>query len=208
MYFKIFICRKDDDWKLSRGVYIFVIIGLLLLLGAISALIVVIKPWTVSAINSLYCVELINSYLCTSLSSTFLPLQLFCLTSSSPLLQIGVAFLLVLLLMVLAIGAIHHWASNNFYLSRIQMVFVCFLAFLLALAAFLVGRFEGASYVYFISFNMFIFIRKWLIDYCCIIAFCFSGKPFVGASVGYFLFLSLLAGRALTVSYLLDLLTF
>ncbi|KAL3020658.1 hypothetical protein AAZX31_05G156100 [Glycine max] len=117
---------KDDDWKLSRGVYIFVIIGLLLLLGAISALIVVVKPWT-----------------------------------------IGVAFLLVLLLMVLAIGAIHHWASNNFYLSRTQMVFVCFLAFLLALAAFLVGWFEG--------------------------------KPFVGASVGYFSFLFLLAGRALTV---------
>ncbi|XP_020212911.1 calpain-type cysteine protease DEK1 [Cajanus cajan] len=117
---------KDDDWKLSRGVYIFVIIGLLLLLGAISALIVVVKPWT-----------------------------------------IGVSFLLVLLLMVLAIGAIHHWASNNFYLSRTQMVFVCFLAFLLALAAFLVGWFEG--------------------------------KPFVGASVGYFSFLFLLAGRALTV---------
>lgn len=117
---------KDDDWKLSRGVYTFVIIGLLLLLGAISALIVVVKPWT-----------------------------------------IGVAFLLVLLLMVLAIGAIHHWASNNFYLSRTQMVFVCFLAFLLALAAFLVGWFEG--------------------------------KPFVGASVGYFSFLFLLAGRALTV---------
>ncbi|KAE9601229.1 hypothetical protein Lal_00023944 [Lupinus albus] len=117
---------KDDDWKLSRGVYIFVIIGLLLLLGAISALIVVIKPWT-----------------------------------------IGVSFLLVLLLMVLAIGSIHHWASNNFYLSRTQMVFVCFLAFLLALAAFLVGWFED--------------------------------KPFVGASVGYFSFLFLLAGRALTV---------
>ncbi|XP_027346143.1 calpain-type cysteine protease DEK1 [Abrus precatorius] len=117
---------KDDDWKLSRGVYIFVVIGLLLLLGAISALIVVVKPWT-----------------------------------------IGVAFLLVLLLMVLAIGAIHHWASNNFYLSRTQMIFVCFLAFLLALAAFLVGWFED--------------------------------KPFVGASVGYFSFLFLLAGRALTV---------
>ena len=40
--------RKDDDWKLSRGVYIFVTIGLLLLLGAISAVIVVVKPWTVS----------------------------------------------------------------------------------------------------------------------------------------------------------------
>lgn len=43
------ISRKDDDWKLSRGVYTFVIIGLLLLLGAISSLIVVVKPWTVSA---------------------------------------------------------------------------------------------------------------------------------------------------------------
>jgi hypothetical protein len=48
--FQISIYRKDDGWKLSRGVYIFVIIGLLLLFGAISALIVVIKPWTVSAI--------------------------------------------------------------------------------------------------------------------------------------------------------------
>ncbi|KAJ6387737.1 hypothetical protein OIU77_026335 [Salix suchowensis] len=117
---------KDDDWKLSRGVYIFVIIGLLLLLGAISAVVVVVKPWT-----------------------------------------IGVAFLLILLLIVLAIGVIHHWASNNFYLTRTQTLFVCFLAFLLGLAAFLVG---------------------W-----------FAGKPFVGASVGYFSFLFLLAGRALTV---------
>ncbi|KAJ7980590.1 calpain-type cysteine protease DEK1 [Quillaja saponaria] len=117
---------KDDDWKLSRGVYIFVSIGLLLLLGAISAVIVVVKPWA-----------------------------------------IGVSFLLVLLLMVLAIGSIHRWASNNFYLTRTQTLFVCFLAFLLALAAFLVGWFED--------------------------------KPFIGASVGYFSFLFLLAGRALTV---------
>ncbi|KAJ6713506.1 CALPAIN-5 [Salix purpurea] len=117
---------KDDDWKLSRGVYIFVIFGLLLLLGAISAVIVVVEPWT-----------------------------------------IGVSFLLILLLIVLAIGVIHHWASNNFYLTRTQMLFVCFLTFLLGLAAFLVGWFEG--------------------------------KPFVGASVGYFSFLFLLAGRALTV---------
>ncbi|KAK4608498.1 hypothetical protein RGQ29_002064 [Quercus rubra] len=117
---------KDDGWRLSRGVYVFVSIGLLLLLGAISAVTVVVKPWS-----------------------------------------IGVAFLLVLLMMVLAIGAIHHWASNNFYLTRTQMFFVCFLASLLALAAFLVGWFED--------------------------------KPFVGASVGYFLFLFLLAGRALTV---------
>ncbi|GAV75559.1 Peptidase_C2 domain-containing protein/Laminin_G_3 domain-containing protein [Cephalotus follicularis] len=117
---------KDDDWKLSRGVYVFLMIGLLLLLGAISAVIVVVKPWT-----------------------------------------IGVAFLLVLLLMVLAMGVIHHWASNNFYLTRTQMFSVCFLAFLLGLAAFVVGWFED--------------------------------KPFVGASVGYFSFLFLLAGRALTV---------
>ncbi|XP_038983004.1 calpain-type cysteine protease ADL1-like [Phoenix dactylifera] len=117
---------KDDDWKLSRGVYVFVGIGILLLLGAISAIIVIITPWTV-----------------------------------------GVAFLLVILLVVLAIGVAHYWASNNFYLTRTQMFLVCFLAFLLALAAFLVGLFEG--------------------------------KPFVGASVGYFAFLFLLAGRALTV---------
>ncbi|KAJ9697702.1 hypothetical protein PVL29_007026 [Vitis rotundifolia] len=117
---------KDDDWKLSRGVYVFVIIGLLLLLGAISAVVVIVKPWT-----------------------------------------IGVACLLVLLLIALAIGVIHYWASNNFYLTRTQMFFVCFIAFLLALAAFLVGWYED--------------------------------KPFVGASVGYFSFLFLLAGRALTV---------
>ncbi|OMO61416.1 hypothetical protein CCACVL1_23541 [Corchorus capsularis] len=117
---------KDDDWKLSRGVYVFVTIGLLLLLSAISAVIVVIKPWT-----------------------------------------IGAAFLLVLLLIVLAIGVIHHWASNNFYLTRTQMFLVCFLAFLLGLAAFFVGWFQE--------------------------------KPFVGASVGYFSFLFLIAGRALTV---------
>ncbi|KAJ4971714.1 hypothetical protein NE237_004813 [Protea cynaroides] len=117
---------KDDDWKLSRGVCVFAGIGLLLLLGAISAVIVIVKPWT-----------------------------------------IGVAFLLVLLLIVLAIGVVHYWASNNFYLTRMQMLLVCFFAFLLALAAFLVGLSED--------------------------------KPFVGGSVGYFLFLFLLAGRALTV---------
>ncbi|XP_017641437.1 calpain-type cysteine protease DEK1 [Gossypium arboreum] len=117
---------KDDGWKLSRGVYVFVTIGLLLLLAAISAVIVVIKPWT-----------------------------------------IGAAFLLLLLLIVLAIGVIHHWASNNFYLTRTQMFLVCFLSFLLGLAAFFVGWFQD--------------------------------KPFIGASVGYFSFLFLLAGRALTV---------
>lgn len=41
------ICRKDDNWKLSRGAYAFILIGLLLLLGAIAAIIVIIKPWTV-----------------------------------------------------------------------------------------------------------------------------------------------------------------
>ncbi|KAJ3692452.1 hypothetical protein LUZ60_012802 [Juncus effusus] len=117
---------KDDGWKLSRGVYVFVGIGILLLLGALSAVIVTINPWTV-----------------------------------------GVGFLLVILLLVFAIGVIHFWASNNFYLTRTQMSVVCFLAFLLALAAFLLGFFEG--------------------------------KPFVGASVGYFSFLFLLTGRALTV---------
>jgi type III secretory pathway component EscS len=59
--------------------------------------------------------------------------------------QIGVAFLLILLLIVLAIGVIHHWASNNFYLTRTQTLFVCFLAFLLGLAAFLVGWFGGEN---------------------------------------------------------------
>ncbi|KMT14308.1 hypothetical protein BVRB_4g070930 [Beta vulgaris subsp. vulgaris] len=117
---------RDDEWRFSRVVYIFIAIGLLLLLCAISAVIVIVKPWTV-----------------------------------------GVAFLLVLLLIVLAIGAIHLWASNNFYLTRAQTLFVCFLAFLLAVAAFMVGWFED--------------------------------KPFVGASVGYFSFLFLVAGRALTV---------
>ncbi|XP_047318032.1 calpain-type cysteine protease DEK1-like isoform X2 [Impatiens glandulifera] len=117
---------KDDNWKLSRGVYVFVTVGILLLLGAISAVIVIVEPWTV-----------------------------------------GAAFLLVILLIVLAIGVIHCWASNNFYLTRMQTFFVCFLSFLLGLAAFVIGRIEG--------------------------------RAFVGASVGYFAFLFLLAGRALTV---------
>ncbi|PHT25574.1 Calpain-type cysteine protease DEK1 [Capsicum baccatum] len=102
---------KEDNWKLSRGAYMFIIIGILLLLGAISAIIVTIKPWA-----------------------------------------IGAAFLLVLLLLVLAIGVIHYWASNNFYLTRIQMLLVCFLAFLLALAAFLVGWFQDKAFVGYFSF--------------------------------------------------------
>ncbi|CAM8889204.1 unnamed protein product [Rhodiola kirilowii] len=117
---------KDDDWRLSQGVYIFVSIGVLLLLGAISAVIVMVKPWT-----------------------------------------IGVGFLLLLLMVILVIGVTHYWASNNFYLTRKQMLFVCFMALLLAITAFLLGWFED--------------------------------KSFIGASVGYFSLLFLLAGRALTV---------
>lgn len=48
MVFLIF--RKDDNWELSRGVFVFVVIGLLLLLGGISAVTVIIKPWTVSGL--------------------------------------------------------------------------------------------------------------------------------------------------------------
>ncbi|XP_076889282.1 calpain-type cysteine protease DEK1-like [Bidens hawaiensis] len=117
---------KDDNWRLTRGAYVFIIIGLLLLLSAISAVIVIIEPWT-----------------------------------------IGAWFLLLLLLIVLAIGIIHFWASNNFYLTRRQTFSVSFLAFLLALAAFFVGYHQG--------------------------------KFFFGTSVGYFSFLFLLAGRALSV---------
>lgn len=50
MRFSNLICRKDDDWKLSRGVYVFVGIGFMLLLGAISALTCLITPWTVSVV--------------------------------------------------------------------------------------------------------------------------------------------------------------
>ncbi|EFJ08518.1 hypothetical protein SELMODRAFT_236021 [Selaginella moellendorffii] len=118
---------KDEGWHLSKGVYIFVGIGLILLLGAISAVIATINPW-----------------------------------------MVGVAFLLFLLLLILAIGVIHHWASHNFYMTRLETLLVCLAAFVLALAAFLVGLLA-------------------------------ADEPFVGASVGYFSFLFLLAGRALTV---------
>lgn len=117
---------KDEGWKLSRGVYMFLGFGLFLLLGAISAVIATINPW-----------------------------------------MVGVAFLLFILLLVLAISVIHYWASHNFYLTRAEMFLVCLAAFVLALAAFLVGL--------------------------------LANEPFVGASVGYFSFLFLLAGRALTV---------
>ncbi|KAF3678844.1 putative uroporphyrinogen decarboxylase, chloroplastic-like [Capsicum annuum] len=71
---------KDDNWKLSRGAYMFIIIGLLLLLGAISDIIVTIKPRA-----------------------------------------IGAAFLLVLLLLVLAIGVIHYWAAAFLVLYGIAL---------------------------------------------------------------------------------------
>ena len=61
--------------------------------------------------------------------------------------QVGVAFLLFLLLVVLAIGVIHYWASNNFYLTRIQMFLVCLAAFVLALATFLVGLLANQPFV-------------------------------------------------------------
>lgn len=130
--------RKDDNWNLSRGVYIFVTLGLLLLLGAISAVTLVIKPWTVR--------ETCSILLFLSFWHGYLSKR--CLMTLE---QIGVAFLLVLLMIVLAISAIHLWASNNFYLTRTQTFFVCFLAFLLALAAFVVGWFGGKNKFYHLS---------------------------------------------------------
>lgn len=112
----------------------FIIIGLLLLFGAISAIIVTIQPWTVS---EHFCVILIFYYMSSVVVVTDMDPHFL-------LQQIGAAFLLVLLLLILAIGVIHYWASNNFYLTRLQMLFVCFVAFLLAIAAFLVGRFQGS----------------------------------------------------------------
>ncbi|KAH6559054.1 hypothetical protein KP509_1Z029900 [Ceratopteris richardii] len=117
---------KDDNWQLSRGVYIFLGFGLLLLLGAISAVIVTINPW-----------------------------------------MVGVGFLLFLLLLALAVGVIQYWASHNFYLTRGEMFLVCLAVIVLAFVAFLVGV--------------------------------LASEPFVGASIGYFSFLFLIAGRALTV---------
>ncbi|MCO5606609.1 hypothetical protein L7F22_060797 [Adiantum nelumboides] len=117
---------RDEGWQLSRGVYIFLGFGLILLLGAISAVVATINPW-----------------------------------------MVGAAFLLFLLLLVLAVGVIHYWASHNFYLTRAEMFLVCLATIVLGLAAFLVGL--------------------------------LANEPFVGASVGYFSFLFLLAGRALTV---------
>ncbi|KAL2644549.1 hypothetical protein R1flu_012136 [Riccia fluitans] len=104
---------KDEGWKLSRGVYTCLGVGLMLLLGAISAVIAMIDPW-----------------------------------------MVGVAFLLFLVMVVLTISVIHHWASHNFYLTRTEAILVCLATFVLALAAFLVGLladepFVGASVGYF-----------------------------------------------------------
>jgi hypothetical protein len=40
--------------------------------------------------------------------------------------------------------------------------------------------------------------------YFCLILFAFADEPFVGASVGYFAFLGVLAGRSFTVILLQD----
>lgn len=66
--------------------------------------------------------------------------------------QVGVACLLVILFLVFAIGVIHYWTSNNFYLTRTQMLLVCSLAFFLALAAFLMGLFQG-DYIFLYAFQ-------------------------------------------------------
>ncbi|KAL3697653.1 hypothetical protein R1sor_011729 [Riccia sorocarpa] len=68
--------------------------------------------------------------------------------------MVGVAFLLFLLMMVLTISVVHHWASHNFYLTRMEVILVCLATSVLALAAFLVGLladepFVGASVGYF-----------------------------------------------------------
>ncbi|CAN6989548.1 unnamed protein product, partial [Brassica oleracea var. botrytis] len=96
--------------------------GLVLLFGAIAAVIIVIRPWTVS-------VKLLTQF------SKFL--------------------------------AELHPSDSSFVFQLKQTSSVCFLAFLLGLVAFLVGWFQD--------------------------------KAFAGASVGYFTFLFLLAGRALAV---------
>lgn len=60
--------RKDDNWRLSRGAYVFVIIGLLLLLSAISAVIIIIDPWTVNSRFSFY---LLTPYFCVCVSALY-----------------------------------------------------------------------------------------------------------------------------------------
>jgi len=41
------IIRRDEGWRFSKGAYVFVGLGLTLLLGAISAVIATINPWMV-----------------------------------------------------------------------------------------------------------------------------------------------------------------
>lgn len=113
----------------------FIIIGLLLLFGAMSAIIVTVQPWTVSE----HCDGVLIFCYLSSVVVVDDMIPHFLLQ------QIGASFLLVILLLILAIGVIHYWASNNFYLTRLQTLFVCFVAFLLALAAFLVGWFQGST---------------------------------------------------------------
>lgn len=84
------------------------------------------------------------------------------------------------------------------------MFVVCFLAFLLALAAFVVGWIGGKDKIVYLLHS--IFPVSILRHNTSLVATEFtnfivlSDKPFVGASVGYFSFLALVAGRALTVS--------
>jgi hypothetical protein len=53
---------KDDGWQLTRGLKLFVIFGLVLLLGAISTVIATINPWMVS-------VMLLTSFLLSCMCS-------------------------------------------------------------------------------------------------------------------------------------------
>lgn len=77
------------------------------------------------------------------------------------------------------------------------MLFVCFLAFLLALAAFFVGWVQGKNVFFLVDLNQILLLFLSNQSYVP-----FPEKAFVGASVGYFSFLFLLAGRALTVSFI------
>jgi hypothetical protein len=56
------LARKDDGWQLTRGLKLFVVFGLVLLLGAISAVIATINPWMVS-------VMLLTSFLLSCMCS-------------------------------------------------------------------------------------------------------------------------------------------
>jgi len=102
--------------------------GMLLLFGAVAAVIVTIRPWTVSKVYVTWDISL-------SITIGYNLCVIF--------IQVGVACLVAILFLVFVIGVIHYWTSNNFYLTRTQMLLVCSIAFLLALAAFLMGLFHG-----------------------------------------------------------------